>query len=100
METHLVEIFLPVVDDIRLGTLVAGLKEELVARFGGVTAFLRSPGEGLWESPEGVVKDDVVVFEVMTDTLDRQWWSDLRQRLEGELEQEAILIRSHAVETL
>ena len=43
---------------------------------------------------------DVVVLEVMADYLDRTWWRALRQRLEAELHQEAIIIRAHSVEPL
>ena len=42
-------------------------RRELVARFNGVTAYVRSPAKGLWVSPEGQTEtDDVVMVEVVT----------------------------------
>lgn len=71
------------------------LKTELASRFGGVTAFLQAPAEGVWESPQsGTVEDRVVLFQVMVDDVDVQWWRSCRQELERELGQEEILVRS------
>ncbi|MFN3943551.1 MAG: hypothetical protein ACK4K7_01315 [Allosphingosinicella sp.] len=81
--------------------LFAGLRAELVDRFGGLTAFTRSPAEGLWAEGEGgVARDEIVIFEVMADTLDRAWWAGLRARLEKRFGQEEIVIRAQAAERL
>ncbi|TGR72776.1 hypothetical protein EN832_34550, partial [Mesorhizobium sp. M1C.F.Ca.ET.189.01.1.1] len=42
------------------------VKEELTARFDGVTAYLQAPAEGLWKDGGETDRDDIVVFEVMT----------------------------------
>ena len=97
-----VEIFLPLkrkdgADQPR--GLFGEVRRELVERFGGLTAFTRAPAEGLWEDPGGRVdRDQIVIFEVMADGLDRDWWTDFRRRLEAMFEQEAIVIRASAVE--
>lgn len=68
---------------------------ELTDTFGGATAFTRSPAEGLWESPDGQIrKDDVVVVEVMIETVDGSWWRHHRAMLEARFEQEVILVRA------
>lgn len=69
---------------------------------GGLTEFSRSPARGHWKPARNgdAEQDDIIVFEVMTDTLDRSWWSLLRQGLEARLGQEMIVIRSQAIELL
>ena len=101
---HVIEIFLPLARND--GTpqprqLFAQLRRELVERFGGLTAYSRSPAEGLWESEDGrVERDAVVIFEVVAVALDRGWWAELRTRLEREFAQEEVLIRAAAAERL
>ena len=51
----------------------------LTERFGGVTSFSRSPGEGRWKNRGATEHDDIVVIEVMAEELDRAWWSQLRK---------------------
>jgi hypothetical protein len=66
-----------------------------------VTAFLNSPGEGVWrESPKNFIKDDVVTFEVMSETLDRDWWNEYKEELEKGFGQEEIVIRKMQIEIL
>jgi len=49
-----------------------GVRETLTERFGGVTAFLRSPAVGLWKDEDiEVSRDEVVMYEVISDELDR-----------------------------
>lgn len=101
---HLVQLFLPVYGNDGHAfprALFDGVRTELADAFGGVTAFVRSPAVGLWESDSGAVcRDDVVLFEVMTDALDRAWWAAYRQSLERRFEQDAVLVRASAVERL
>jgi hypothetical protein len=101
---HVVEIFLPLKD--REGRpqpreAFTQTRDELVGRFGGLTAFTRSPAEGLWEPRPGErEKDEVVIFEVLADRIDRDRWAEYRRRLQERFGQEEILIRAHAVEKL
>lgn len=101
---HVIEIFLPLKrndgsDQPR--TLFAGVREELVERFGGLTAFSRAPAEGLWADEDGEVdRDQIVIFEVVADELDGHWWTDFRQRLEQDFAQDEILIRASPSERL
>ena len=52
------------------------IREELVARLGGVTAFSRIPAEGVWSDQGRKVRDEVILVEVMVETLDRAWWNN------------------------
>ena len=76
------------------------IQKELTERFKGLTAYSRAPAEGLWKPRRGTKRDEIVVYEVMTSTLDRIWWKRYRGRLEEMLRQEAIVIRAQKMETL
>jgi hypothetical protein len=80
--------------------MYARVRRELTDRFGGVTAYLQAPAEGVWEDDGRLHRDRVITIEVMTDTLDRDWWRDYRRQLEERFRQEAILIRASQIETL
>lgn len=101
---HLIELFLPLYDNdgnTFPKPWVDRVREELVERFGGVTAFVRSPAVGLWEDDDGEVsRDDVVLFEIMTGALDRDWWAQYRRQLEQRFSQDEVLIRVTRVERL
>ena len=44
--------------------------------------------------------DDIVVYEVMVDGLDRAWWSTYRANLEQRFGQDEIAVRALAAEKL
>lgn len=100
---HLIEILLPLFDNDRVRfprAEFACVREELVERFGGLTAFSRSPAEGVWDEGEGRSHDDIVIFEVMADELDRSWWRSYRADLERRFRQDEIVVRAREVERL
>lgn len=101
---HVIEIFLPVKRNDgspQPAAAFAELRRELVERFGGLTAFTRAPADGLWESESGALEhDQVVIFEVLAERLDRDWWTQLRARLERQFAQDEVLIRAAAAERL
>jgi hypothetical protein len=76
------------------------LLEELVAQFGGATSFVRSPGKGLWRDGSSAECDTIAVVEIMVAELAKDYWRTLRERLEGELSQEEIVIRAHEIARL
>ncbi len=100
----LIQLFLPVYD--RQGqafpkSLFDEVRGELTERFGGVTAFLRSPAVGAWQDPGGeVCRDDVYLYEVLADALDRGWWQAYRARLERQFSQDVILVRVSDTEVI
>ena len=102
---HLIQILLPLYDNGGAAlprALFDRVREELAGRFGGLTAFTRSPAEGLWsEGPdEGAERDEIVVFEVMVEELDRGWWHEYRRRLEARFHQDEIVVRAHEAERI
>jgi hypothetical protein len=79
----------------------ARVRDELTERFGGLTAFTRSPAEGLWRAEgERTARDDVVLFEVMAEQLDAAWWGAYRRELEKRFRQDAVLIPATEVRVL
>ncbi len=99
----LVEILLPLYDNEgrQFGAEEFDrVSEELAARFGGVTTFRRSPGEGVWREGGGESRDRVVVFEVMTEALERAWWREYRGELERRFRQEKMVVRATEFEEL
>jgi hypothetical protein len=100
---HVVEILLPLSDNEGKRfdrAFYAAVREELVERFGGLTAFTRSPAEGLWEEGGGTNRDEIVVFEVMADELDRDWWGSYRESLERRFRQDEIVVRAREAQRL
>ncbi len=101
---HLVQILLPLYDnDGRSFTheQFNRVRDELTAAFGGVTAYRRSPAEGVWKDDSGAVaRDDVVILEVMAERLDRAWWQRYRDELAARFRQQELVIRATACERL
>jgi len=96
---QLLQILLPVFDNAGQrfdhGKFDA-LRQELTERFGGVTAFVQSPAQGLWKDRQSgtTAHDDMILVEVMVETLDRRWWKAYRTRLEQSFAQDEIVIRA------
>jgi hypothetical protein len=100
---HLVEILLPLNDNSGRpfgAEKYAAVREHLTDGFGGLTAFTRSPAQGTTTMGEQTVHDDIVVFEVMTETLDAEWWSRYRAYLEAEFRQDDVVIRASTIRLL
>jgi hypothetical protein len=100
---HLVQIILPLYANSgeRLRReLFDDVKRELVQQFGGVTAYTRSPAEGIWDDGRGAQRDDVLLYEVMAASLDRDWWARYRKELQSRFEQQDLVIRAMGVERL
>ena len=101
---HLVQIFLPLHDNAGMPfakALFDAVRAELTERFGGVTAFVRSPAAGAWQDEDGAVqRDEVVLVEVMADRLDHRWWAVYREDLQRRFAQDEVLVRASAIERL
>jgi hypothetical protein len=99
---HVVQILLPLSDNRGQpfsASLLGEVREELISRFGGLTAYTRAPAEGVWAHGGGRQRDNIAVVEVMVQSLDAGWWRDFRQRLERLLDQEALVIRAFEITT-
>lgn len=101
---HLIQLLLPLYSNQGERfpkTLFAKVRSELVAQFGGLTAFVNVPAEGLWQEEEGsTVRDEMVIFEVMVPRLDKAWWQQYRAGLESRFRQDVIVVRALAIEML
>jgi hypothetical protein len=82
-----------------LGAAVATTRAELVEKFGGITAYLRSAALGHWINPEGrVERDEVVMVEVIAESFDRSWWRDYQNVLEERFHQREIMVRAWPID--
>ena len=101
---YLIQILLPRgttgKDELAPGSRFARTRAELVAKFDGVTAYLRSPAQGAWVAPDGrVERDEIVMVEVLTQTFDRSWWRVYAATLADRFQQDTIHIRALPAET-
>jgi hypothetical protein len=101
---HLVQLLVPIQDEQGRPFPRAhydALTQQLADRFGGVTGYTRAPATGLWEDASGEhVRDQVIIYEVMVDDLDRAWWAALRRELEAQFRQDEVVIRALRIERL
>ncbi|MEQ1716488.1 MAG: hypothetical protein ABL907_10965 [Hyphomicrobium sp.] len=100
---HLIQILLPCRDND--GTVFPPdhyerLVHALTLQFGGVTSYMRSPADGRWHQGGETERDEIVVVEVMTKSIDRDWWANLRERLRQEFRQDEIVVRAQRIERL
>ncbi len=100
---HLIQILLPVHDQqgrVFPTDHYEKLSQDLTAKFGGVTSYMRAPAEGRWHQGGETEHDEIVVVEVMAEHLDRDWWAALRARLTRDFKQDEVVVRTHPVERL
>jgi hypothetical protein len=100
---HLIQILLPLYDNQgnRFGPEpYREIRDELSGRFGGLTAFSRAPAEGEWREGGKSHRDDIVVYEVMTESLDEAWWREYRAKLEQLFRQDEIIVRAQTMRLL
>lgn len=102
--THMVQILLPLYDNSHENLpreLFDAVRNELSQKFGGLTAYTQAPAEGLWrEGTTEPSRDDIVIYEVMTQHLDTTWWSNYRRELETRFRQQHVVVRSQIIQLL
>ena len=101
----LIELLLPLYDNHGQAIDRAHHRQvanELTEHFGGLTAHTRAPATGLWKPSrdQNTTQDEIVIFEVMTDSVDAAWWRAYRRQLEARFRQEQIIIRAIHVDLL
>jgi hypothetical protein len=97
---HLVQLLLPLYSNSGEQfeqKLYATVRNELVNRFGGITAYTRAPVHGLWQESEQIVRDDLIIYEIMVDTLEEDWWREYRIILENRFQQQSLVVRAHQI---
>lgn len=97
---YLVELFIPLANNDGVsfprGAFMQ-VEQVLTDRFGGLTSYPRAPASGLWGDSEDSTRDDLLIYEVMTELLDKQWWDSYRKTLERQFQQEKVLIRAKEI---
>jgi hypothetical protein len=95
---YLIQILLPLYDNDRQPIPPGAfdlVRQELVNRFGGLTAYIRSPASGIWkENPHLTIQDEIVIYEIMVTTIDTFWWREYRNELSKRFRQEELIVRS------
>ena len=103
---HLVQLLLPLrdpSDEPFPRSALDRVRDELTERFGGATAYLRAPAQGAWKDDDQggrVERDEIVIVEVMADSLDRDWWRQYREELRQRFRQEELVVRATQWERL
>ena len=102
---HLIQILLPIRDNDGARfprDAFNHVGETLVERFGGLTAYTRTPADGIWKSSGGQTpaRDEIVIYEVMATVLDRDWWKRFREKLQVVFRQESLVIRANEIVAL
>jgi len=101
---YLIQILLPLNDNAgrpHKRHLFQNVAAELTDKFGGLTAYTRVPAEGLWKDDDsGTDRDEIVIYEVMTEELTEGWWRKYRRSLEKRFRQERVILRSQEVRLL
>lgn len=95
---YLIEILLPLADNEHQSFKPEYFEEvqhHLTQKFGGLTAFTRTPAEGLWKQDKGrkTQRDDIIIFEVLTPTFKKGWWQDYKEELKITFRQKDIIIK-------
>jgi hypothetical protein len=100
---NVVKLYLPLRDnsgnafDARM---FKDIEQELSQRFGGVTAHMQAPANGLWREGDTTHADEIVIFEVILKTADRTWWTQYRERLEVQFRQKSVMVFLQEIEVL
>ena len=100
---YLIQLLLPSYDNAGRPFPPAKLnrvKTELTRSFGGVTMFKRAPAEGVSAEASGVVHDEIIIVEVMTDKLSKSSWKLYRRKLEKSFRQDKIIVRASKIRLL
>ncbi len=101
---YLIQILLPLYDndgEAQPPELLQAVSRELSSEFGGLTAFTRAPAEGHWYGDgDTTTRDDIVIFEVMSEGVDRRFWRAYRADLEARFRQEVVVIRVQQIDLI
>lgn len=94
---HLVQLLLPLYNNSGIQfeqKLYTEVRNELVDRFGGITAYTRAPVHGLWQESEQIVRGELIIYEIMVEKLEEKWWRGYREILESRFQQQSLVVRA------
>jgi inorganic pyrophosphatase len=93
----LIQLFLPVVD--RDGRpfpkkFFDQVKKKLAEKFDGLSVYTNSVADGYWKNDtNSIEKDQLLVYEVMANKIDLNYWAKLKASLEKQFKQELVVVR-------
>ena len=91
----LIQILLPVTSAPDNHAAITQTRTELMQRYEGVTAYLRSPAKGAWVAPDGTEQhDDVIMVEVLIERFDPTEWRGYARTLAARFGEEEIHLRA------
>ena len=100
----LFQIFLPLYNvegEAFSKDLFDDFSKQFSEQFGGITAFSRSPVTGIWKKDgNDSEKDTLIIYEVIADHYDKQYWSATKSVLKHKFSQDEILIRCLTMEAV
>ncbi|WP_134090071.1 inorganic diphosphatase [Olivibacter sp. XZL3] len=100
----LIQLFLPLYDSNAKPfpeKYYLTLRQELTDRFGGVSIYMHSPVSGIWNDEKGrKEKDMLVVYEVMVDRIEVDFWTSYKKKLAKTFKQDELLIRQMEIGVL
>ncbi|WP_419418505.1 hypothetical protein ACNVED_08030 [Legionella sp. D16C41] len=101
---QLIELFLPIYDNKNKkfpNELFKQTYDELIDKFGGLTAYTRAPMQGFWQKEnDQIVQDELIIYEIMDKHFSSNWWRNYRACLEKRFQQEKLIIRTYPIELL
>jgi hypothetical protein len=100
---HLIQILLPIRDNEGVAfekSQFDEVRSHLADRFGGVTIYMRAPASGIWKEDGEEVRDEIIIFEVMAEDLEREFWRLYRLQLQDAFRQEIIVVRAQLIDLL
>lgn len=100
---HLIQILLPLRDAKGRGFPEAkydAVAHELTDRFGGVTAYTRTPAEGRWKPGSEAATWRMSLCSRSVETLDAKGWKTYRKTLERSFRQKSIIVRAQDIQLL
>lgn len=97
IKNKLIQIFLPATSTKSKSypqDLYDQLLQKLTTKFKGATSYQKSSVTGFWKNDEGKKeKDELIIFEVMSDEFDVDFWERYKEELKKAFKQKDIVIR-------
>ena len=100
---NLIQILLPLYSNegaLFPQSVFESVKKDLTNTFGGLTAYTRSPASGLWKEEGKTVHDEIIIYEIMTDNIDTNYWNSYKLKLQQQFRQDEIIIRNSEIRLL
>ncbi len=91
----MIQLLLPLYDEMGRPfpkRFFTAIDKTLIKEFGDVTAYVRSPAVGSWKEEGVVVKDNMIVYEVMVSKIDRSFWDKYKKQLQDQFKQKELVI--------